>query len=493
MKSKIKIFFKIFTFVFFLLGQVFVYGSYNTAQAVCNYQAKIESDKYQVTPNETFNIRADILRSGDLQDCSDSVQIHLEVKNKFGGYQENTSAWAGFYTDPKLGTVATKTFPIKASGLSSNEFATPNSLEFRYRVTGVVSNLAQSGSIKIDLSGNSGGSFSIKLNPLKALYSSTDRPTLDISADPASLSIPSSVSTIYVSVKNGSKEIVKHTVPKNLIYGSTFSTSAFAISSDNNFKSGANTLTVELYEAGTSTRLGQGTISFQVSTPDGSGVGPSVSVVNPKSLYALGDTVVLQFSNMPTGWTGELQVGTNKFPISNNNFSFTVDASKGFKDKQNNSITVLAYKQDKSALTLSGTPININLDPNSQTGSGSGNGTGTTNTTPTLSETLVNPLPWDGLLETFLGITKGLLAGLAIWAVIAIIISGFRMVLAAGNEEAIATAKRSITWAILGLVVAILSFSIVAIVQNLLNVKIEQYDPRPVTGYNQTQEPKNLI
>lgn len=100
-------------------------------------------------------------------------------------------------------------------------------------------------------------------------------------------------------------------------------------------------------------------------------------------------------------------------------------------------------------------------------------------TNPTIpTDKLINPIPTEGLLETFLGITKGFLAGLAIWAVIAIIFAGFRMVISAGNEEAITQAKKAITWAILGLVVALLSFSMVAIVQNILNVDTTKFDPQ---------------
>lgn len=101
------------------------------------------------------------------------------------------------------------------------------------------------------------------------------------------------------------------------------------------------------------------------------------------------------------------------------------------------------------------------------------------------------PISTEGLLDTFLGITKGFLAGLAIWAVIAIIFAGFRMVIAAGNEEAITQAKKAITWAILGLVVALLSFSIVAIVQNIIGFDTEKFDPRGIpSGYNSKENGK---
>ncbi|MBL8029852.1 MAG: hypothetical protein JNN11_01245 [Candidatus Doudnabacteria bacterium] len=269
-------------------------------------------------------------------------------------------------------------------------------------------------------------------------------------------------------------------------------TQEIVVNTENGFKAGANTIRVEAYNQDTNTLIAQA--SLNISMPGASSnSSPTVSVSPTKSSYALGETITLQFQNLPSGRVGVITINNavDKTLPQQNNFPIELSTTNGFNDKSNNNILIKISDSsgapvtlDKSSLTI---PIGIQ---GAQTNSSST--PGTTGGIPTLSETLVNPLPWDGLLETFLGITKGLLAGLAIWAVIAIIIAGFRMVLAAGNEEAIATAKRSITWAILGLVVAILSFSIVAIVQNLLNVKIEQYDPRPVTGYEQTQEPKNL-
>jgi uncharacterized membrane protein YjfL (UPF0719 family) len=44
-------------------------------------------------------------------------------------------------------------------------------------------------------------------------------------------------------------------------------------------------------------------------------------------------------------------------------------------------------------------------------------------------------------------------------------------------------AKKAITWAILGLVVALLSFSIIAIVQNILKVDVKNLNP---AGYDYT-------
>lgn len=86
--------------------------------------------------------------------------------------------------------------------------------------------------------------------------------------------------------------------------------------------------------------------------------------------------------------------------------------------------------------------------------------------------TLYNPLPENDLTHVFLLITKSFLGIIGIWAVMFIIFGGFQMVTASGNEEAYEKAKKTITWAVLGLAVALLSFSIIAIVEDLLQANI---------------------
>jgi hypothetical protein len=98
--------------------------------------------------------------------------------------------------------------------------------------------------------------------------------------------------------------------------------------------------------------------------------------------------------------------------------------------------------------------------PGGSTGSGGAN------------DQIYNPLPTDTLTETFLMILRGFILIIAIWAVLFIVVGGFQMVMSSGNEEAVTKAKKTITWAVLGLVVALLSFAIIAIVQNLLKAKI---------------------
>ncbi len=134
--------------------------------------------------------------------------------------------------------------------------------------------------------------------------------------------------------------------------------------------------------------------------------------------------------------------------------------------------------------TGTGNPPSSQGTGNPPTGTGTGNpptGTGTTqgsaidcSTNPNPNYCFVNPLPVDNLTAVLLLIMKGFLGIIAIWAVAFIVIGGFRMVISQGNEEAVTAARKTITWAILGLVIASLSFSIIAIVQSLLQSSTTQ-------------------
>lgn len=79
-----------------------------------------------------------------------------------------------------------------------------------------------------------------------------------------------------------------------------------------------------------------------------------------------------------------------------------------------------------------------------------------------------NPLTKNTLPEILASLLRILFALIGTVAVIIIIVSGFRMVLASGNEQALTKAKQAITWAIVGLIVSLMAFSIVAIVQKLI-------------------------
>jgi heme/copper-type cytochrome/quinol oxidase subunit 2 len=72
---------------------------------------------------------------------------------------------------------------------------------------------------------------------------------------------------------------------------------------------------------------------------------------------------------------------------------------------------------------------------------------------------------WD-ILFSF---AQWLLAIFGIVATLAFIISGFQYLLSAGDEDAIDTAKRNMTYAVVGVIVALGSYVIITAVSRALN------------------------
>lgn len=89
---------------------------------------------------------------------------------------------------------------------------------------------------------------------------------------------------------------------------------------------------------------------------------------------------------------------------------------------------------------------------------------------PLPSNELICPTVYCDLSSMFLLIIRDILQIIPVLSVLVIIVGGFRMIMSQGNEEQLLRAKRTIYWAIGGLAVAFLSFSIIAIVRNLLGV-----------------------
>ena len=123
------------------------------------------------------------------------------------------------------------------------------------------------------------------------------------------------------------------------------------------------------------------------------------------------------------------------------------------------------YKCDSTNACVA--DVNGTLDANCTGSACAKTGGGTT-----ASVNLYNPLPTGDLIQMFLVITQAFLAIVAIVAVLFIIVGGFLMTTAGGNEEMYAKGRKTITWAILGLIIATLSFSIIAIVMNILRANV---------------------
>jgi len=113
-----------------------------------------------------------------------------------------------------------------------------------------------------------------------------------------------------------------------------------------------------------------------------------------------------------------------------------------------------------------------NCKQNGGTGSATPPAGGQTSNSATV---LFNPITGqDNLAKLLVNIMKAFLGMIGVWAVAFIVFGGFKMVISSGNEEAVLSARKTITWAILGLLVAVLSFAIIAIVQDLIGVTVQQ-------------------
>ena len=102
---------------------------------------------------------------------------------------------------------------------------------------------------------------------------------------------------------------------------------------------------------------------------------------------------------------------------------------------------------------------------------------GQTNTTtpaaPAANSTdhLFNPIKYTVLADLIIGLTKIFTGAIIVVSVGFIVLGGSELVISAGNQEMIEKGRKTITWAIIGLIIALSAFSIVAIIEDLLGVK----------------------
>lgn len=87
------------------------------------------------------------------------------------------------------------------------------------------------------------------------------------------------------------------------------------------------------------------------------------------------------------------------------------------------------------------------------------------------STTLCNPLKQSDLMSFVVYAVKVLMSLIGVVAVVMIVVAGFQMVISQGDSKRVANAKSTIWWSVIGLVVAAFSFSLIAIIQNLLTSK----------------------
>ena len=87
----------------------------------------------------------------------------------------------------------------------------------------------------------------------------------------------------------------------------------------------------------------------------------------------------------------------------------------------------------------------------------------------TVLGTFYNPLEFDRPEQLVVRLINALLLLVGIISVIMIIIGGMRMVGSAGNESQIKKGRETIIWAVGGLLLSLMAFSIVAIVQSIIS------------------------
>lgn len=153
-------------------------------------------------------------------------------------------------------------------------------------------------------------------------------------------------------------------------------------------------------------------------------------------------------------------------------------------DNVNNTTVQLKVRftdgSDTTTPPTNSSPTNTQTNsPTNSTVKGSAGGSVDTNVNASWDMSLDDPIgsffnPLSGHVSSapqlITALIRILFALIGIVAVVVIIVAGFRMVTSSGSEEQITKAKKAITWAIIGLVVSLLSFSIVAIIQRLIQV-----------------------
>ncbi len=554
MKQKI---FKILTLVFFISSFLLPFIFVEKAQAACSYRISRFDSKGKTTAsvNETINFIAVVERSGTLSDCASEMRFELYAKDN-GGFN---GAFNGFFIEGKAASfksnTATVEFNTDLKKIDLTKLSTPTQPAFYVKAMSnnfITLEQLVSSPVVITVSGvidSSSPHLKLRFEPAQNSYSLNQEVKIWIDAkiftNTTRINHPD-VNEIYAVAKAGGAN-------GTILSDITVSADNFSKYEQNitiklakslGINVGSNNINVSLWNSKTSLKLGEANLAISVAGSTAMGVQTNVTTLKPDS-----DLIFSITNSAGKNLRGTIEVNGTSNSFGSLPFTLKTSTANGFVNGRN-TITVKALDNATGqAVTLENSgQLTITVDPNAtptttttkkyacKAGDGKyacsasndpglgdvyaqGGGCNamevqqvelcwcgktddqiktqcTSTSNPTLpTDKLMNPIPTEGLLDTFLGITKGFLAGLAIWAVIAIIFAGFRMVISAGNEEAITQAKKAITWAILGLVIALLSFSMVAIVQNILNVDTTKFNPQlpgsttpptspPPSGYN---------
>ncbi len=418
---------KFLIFTLCLSGGFFGVGKLIKAQATCSFGGglKIISNKYSVPYSDAAVLTASMTASGS--DCGNYVNFQFTLITKAVPSGDNL----GLVQASLQNNTATANFTVSPRNFVLNNLPDSSKLQLKVNVLNDQGKqVAQSSVLEISITDTPGYNLNlplkISLSNSASIFNKDDKTDIQATLNDLVPLQQQQISSVYMAVyiNNTSNPVGG----KNLgVSSNLFVFPSLTVASVNGFKNGANNITVKLFKSGTSNQIGQGSAVIQAQGLSASAESPACTGTG-KSTCAEGQACV------------------------NNKCQADAGAGAGGAG-----------------------------------GGGGGSGGGGMQTQP--AQTLYNPIKdASNLTELLLKIMRGFIMITGIWAVAFIVIGGFKMVISQGNEEAVTAAKKSIMWSVLGLIVVLLSFSIIAIIQNIIGIDVQDVKTSQNQIYQQTQK-----
>lgn len=435
----------------FVIGYL-AFGYFGIAQAACSYEIKRfdPQGKTTATPADRLSYEVRVERSGDLNDCRKDTNIAyiIEFKSTGGSWRELNRRFDPPSVSGQYSQIV-YTYTLNLQTFDRAQLAEQNKIETRlslYRPSlSGLQLITRSSLWVVSVTGAGGSTGSVNMViyyiPSKGTYQKDESVKICARLNTSQVRALS-ISKINYETFVGSNKVGSYSQARSWFETNT-PCQDVTVSESNGFVNNANNIRAELWESGTGIKIAGATATLQAQgLTGGSGGGAGgVSLFgcparDGSGIYACYDT------------TAKAVAAGCPAPVQK------IDPP----DKCG--CTQADYDAGKCK---DGKPV----QPGQKPPDGGGKAPDTS-----LTEVLFNPLPVDSLTGVLLYIMRWFLAIVALWGVTFIVIGGFKLVMAQGNEEAYLAAKKTITWAILGVVVAMLSFSIIAIVQNLIGARV---------------------
>ena len=431
------------------------------------------------TMSQTLSFTAVVTESGDLS-CVNSVNVVIQYLKGNNGYVTFNShscryeqrfsncIFFGnleptsyiFSSNPNTAQIQITVYDTSAHLLKSSNTWTVNA---------ATTNSSSNGSIS--------GTETLALVPNQTTYNSGDPLSLNISMDSTMYAGAQAkgISNIYITrlLPNNQRWTTddKYVPLTSFANNQPVSYGPMTIDSDSQFQNGTNNpITIELWDQASGLKVGSATVNIQVQ---GLGATPTTCTAN-SSCSGVG--------NICSNGSCVATPDSYDFNCSSSNATcpsgMTCVTGDGLCEQPCTSATSCNYNGEscnpQGYCTAGGQASNVTAPAGTSAATQPSSAAGMAGNSAT---TLYNPLPEEDLTHVFLLVMQGFLAIIGIWAVMFLFIGGFQLVMAAGSEEMYTKAKKTIIWAVLGLVIALLSFSIIAIVQDLFQSNIQ-----PVTS-----------